>query len=493
MLKQFNFSSLKNILFVGLILRLITAVFSAGYGMHDDHFLVVEASASWADGFDYNGWLPWSKSSSGHPEGHSFTYVGLNYFFFAILKFLGIVNPMVQMLINRIIHAVFSLLVVYFGYKITERLSNTKIAVQVAWVLAALWLMPVLSVRNLVETVGAPVLLWSIWLALREKSKYDLLYAGLVMGLAVSFRYQIGVFALAMAAIYFFQLQWKKFVLFCGGVLITFIITQGLVDFLIWGYPFAELMGYVVYNMNEGTGYLPNSNYFMYFYVLFGALLFPLGILALFGFFRTYKAQLFLFIPTLVFIVFHSFYPNRQERFVLTVLPTVIILAFIGMDSLRQKAFWNKFWKISWVSFWVLNIPLVIALCFVSTKISRVEAMYSIYDNGHKKENILLEASGEEGTSLMPKFYAKSWEINFTTREEATVKMDIQDGYYFDYIFFFGEDNLDQRIEEFKKQYPEMELVKKCAPSPMDRLLRWLNPRNSNEYIEVWETRLRWK
>ena len=107
MLQKFDFSSYKNILIVAFIIRLITAIFSQGYGMHDDHFLIVEASASWVDGFDYNHWLPWSPGSTGSPEGHSFTYVGLNFFIFSALKGIGIADPKVLMLFNRLIHARF--------------------------------------------------------------------------------------------------------------------------------------------------------------------------------------------------------------------------------------------------------------------------------------------------------------------------------------------------------------------------------------------------
>ena len=58
-----DFNSLKTILFFGLVVRLIAAVFSQGYGMHDDHFLIIEASTSWVYGYDYNGWLPWSAGN----------------------------------------------------------------------------------------------------------------------------------------------------------------------------------------------------------------------------------------------------------------------------------------------------------------------------------------------------------------------------------------------------------------------------------------------
>ena len=350
---KIDFSSFKVILFAALIVRVIAAIFSQGYGMHDDHFLVVEASTSWVDGYDYNGWLPWSDGNRGKPEGHSFSYVGLNYIFFYIVKFFGFSDPKVLMILNRLFHGLLSLLVVYFGMKITEQLSNRKNAVTVGWLLALLSVMPFLAVRNLVELAALPYLIWGVWLLVKPLNlklnlnlNFNLLYAGLLIGLAVSFRYQIAVFAIAVGAYYFFKWQFKNFFLFTIGLMITFGITQGFVDYLIWGYPFAEFISYSTYNMEEGTQYLPNSNYFMYFWVLMGVLLFPLGLLVCIGFFRSAKKYFLIFLPTLAFILFHTFYPNRQERFVLTILPFFIILGVIGYQSLKEKAFWIKLWNL---------------------------------------------------------------------------------------------------------------------------------------------------
>jgi hypothetical protein len=172
----FNFTSFKTILFWGLFFRLITAIFSEGYGMHDDHFLTIEAAASWVNHYDYNGWLPWSPDNRGKPEGHSFTYVGLNYLFFGVLKMIGLIDPKIAMILNRLIHALLSMFVVYFGIRITEKLASRKEAIIVGWILALLWLMPFMSVRNLVEMVSAPFLMWGIWLLLNHKYKEIFLF-----------------------------------------------------------------------------------------------------------------------------------------------------------------------------------------------------------------------------------------------------------------------------------------------------------------------------
>lgn len=485
---KINWTSYKTILIAALIIRVIAAIFSQGYGMHDDHFLIVEAASSWADGYDYNHWLPWSPESTGKPEGHSFTYVGLNYFYFAIMKFLGVADPKILMLINRLLHGLFSILIVYFSIKITEKISNQKNAVTVGWILALLWMMPFLSVRNLVEITCIPFILWSVWLMLKNEKRRNFLFAGLMMGMAVSFRYQVGVFALGLAAVYFFQWKWAQFLLFSTGVLIVFGLTQGLVDYLIWGYPFAEFIGYATYNANEGTEYIPNSNYFMYVLVLMGSCLAPLGLLLGFGFFRSAKKYFYIFIPVLLFILFHSFYPSKQERFILPVLPLFIILGVLGYDFIIDKNNWRKVWNFSWKFFWILNIPLLLVVSVAYSKKSRVESMYYFYESGETPQKILLESTGGTGASMLPQFYSGVWMFGALDRFDPAQSLTVYPGYVYDYILFFGSEKLDQRVKDYKNIYPNMELVKKCEPSFVDLILKRLNPLNRNEYIEVWKT-----
>ena len=214
------FSSYKIILIVGLIFRIITAVFSEGYGMHDDHFLTVETPSSWVHHVDEGGWLPWSKEYRGTPQGHSFTYIGMNFLFFKTCNFIGINDPKVLMIINRLLHALLSIFVVYFGIKITEKISNRKNALTVGWILALLWLIPFMSVRNLVEMACIPFLMWGIWLLIEAKGRSAFIYGGVLIGLAVSFRYQVAVFAIGVAGYYLFKRQFSLFFYFCLGNII---------------------------------------------------------------------------------------------------------------------------------------------------------------------------------------------------------------------------------------------------------------------------------
>ena len=109
-----NDKPLLTILIIAFIVRMVAVVFAQGYGMHDDHFLVIEASQSWVDGTDYNNWLPQNQVIQ-KPEGHSFLYVGIHYLIFLLLKYIGISDPVSKMYFIRFLHAMLSLLVVLYG------------------------------------------------------------------------------------------------------------------------------------------------------------------------------------------------------------------------------------------------------------------------------------------------------------------------------------------------------------------------------------------
>ena len=122
------------------------------------------------------------------------------------------------------------------------------------------------------------------------------------------------------------------------------------------------------------------------------------------------------------------------------------------------------------------------------SKKSRVEAMYHLYGNNIENERILLEGSSTQRTSMMPKFYAKSWHSQFTERTDSLQDLRVNPASDYDYIFFFDEKDLSKRIQKYKVIYPKMKLEKKSFPSTIDVMLRKLNPRNANEYIEIWRT-----
>src|SRR5687767_9763243 len=139
--------SLTVILVIALAVRLVAAFFSKGYAYHDDHFDIISIAQDWVYGIPV--WL-----NEDLPPRHSMFYAGIHYGLFYFLEQIGITQPTTKMLVVRLLHALYSLLVVYFGYKITEALSGQRDARIVGLMLALVWFMPFMSVRNLVEMVS---------------------------------------------------------------------------------------------------------------------------------------------------------------------------------------------------------------------------------------------------------------------------------------------------------------------------------------------------
>ena len=76
--------------------------------MHDDHFLVIETAASWAEGEDYNSWMPWTQVEQGietpTPHQANLAYPGVLTAFFKLMLAVGISSPTSQMFLIRLQH-----------------------------------------------------------------------------------------------------------------------------------------------------------------------------------------------------------------------------------------------------------------------------------------------------------------------------------------------------------------------------------------------------
>ena len=199
------------LLFLAFFIRLIAVFFAKGYMMFDDHYLIVEPAGGWADGVDINKWLPSTPDNQG-PHFMSFFYVGIIWIIFEVFSFIGIEEATNQMFWLRMLHALYSILTVYFAYKITLKLSDKKSAFLVGLILALLAYFPNFSVKQLVEMVCIPPLLGAYYYLLKDE-KYNLknvIIAGVLCGLAVGIRYQVGLIFVGVGLIYIFQISKKR-------------------------------------------------------------------------------------------------------------------------------------------------------------------------------------------------------------------------------------------------------------------------------------------
>ena len=487
--KYYQEDKLRFILLLALFARLIAVIFSKGYGMHDDHFLIIEASKSWVDGYDYNNWLPWNQKNP-TPSGHSFFYVGIHYLIFLFFKLISFENPDYQMYVIRLFHAVYSLLIISLSYKITKKLYAEKQAVTVAWILALAWFMPFLSVRNLVEIVSIPPMLASIWYIIKDDKqtfkKYFL--AGLIGGLAFSIRFQTSLFIGGIGLTLLIQKQLKQAVYYGIGAIFSVALIQGGIDIFIWGKPFTEFGEYVRYNLTHKNDYI-HGDWFNYILVLSGMLIPPFGLFLFFGMFNTRKKLLILFIPTLIFFLFHSYFPNKQERFIFPVLPQFIILGIIGIDiwinGKFNKNIYKKIFKWSFIFAIIINFILLPFVTTTYSKKARVESMLYLYKKD-STDAILVDAMGKSGYKMVPRFYMGKWPAVNIIRKHSDYKKYRENSTQ-KYVLFLGNDSLQTRVKRVEQtQQEKLKFEKAFAPGLVDWILYSINKHNANDTIFVY-------
>jgi len=520
MLKDYiNNHPLKSILILAMFLRIIAVFLSGGFMMFDDHFLLVEIPHAWTVDYDYDFWLPHPNSPSGKegPAGFSLFYPGFQYLYFEICSFLNITNPQIIMWINRLLHAIFSLFTIYYAYKIAEKLGNKKTAFTVGLLLSTLAIFPNMSVRTLVEMVGIPFVMCGIYFQIKaldsNKRNQYIFWGAFILGISFSVRFQNALFLAGVGLYYLLKKEWKNATLFALGGFSSMLLFQ-LPDVFIFGEWFAELKAYVDYNNTHKYDFLQGGA-FKYIGVILVACGVPISIAMLFGFFRYPKKYLILFLPGFLFLAFHSYFPNKQERFILPAVPLILTNGILAWNYFESKSkFWLKNLKLHkglWIFFWVTNTLLLALMTTHYTKRARVKAAEYVYNTQEQVDFILIEESDRKVATRIPLFYMGQYPkyVNIVKASkkapsESGKLLQAQGQEFFrmktkpfytgdkievgipNYVFIVGEKNIDLRLEALKKTYPNLQLVYTAEPSFMDSIFQ-KNKRNNNRPIYVYK------
>jgi hypothetical protein len=487
-------NALRTLVWLALVPRLVAAFLSPGYFAHDDHFLIAEAAGSWSDGFDFDHWLPWNQGPDAQPSGHSFFYVGLHYLLFVALKAMGLTDPKALMTVVRLLHALWSLVTVRMGYRIAARLSDPLTAWRTGLLLALLCYMPFLSVRNLVEVACIPLLMLGAWQLVRGEggpTVREAALAGLWIGLAMNVRFQTIFFAAGPGLALLLQRKWRPMLAYGLAVFIPLAVIQGAIDLVLWGRPWAEVTQYVRFNLTHTTDYgvLPWYNYLL---LLAGLFIPPFSLAVLFGFFRRPR-PLALWLPVFLFLAIHSWFPNKQERFMLPIVPLFLVLGFTGWEAWRSRSGWwqrhEGLWRGTVAGLWALNLVLLPMLTATYSKRSRVEALYAL--RSERPLNGLIVEDGEEDDPPMPPlFYLGQWDMGVFPWGLAHAHDDLRsylterglDGRTH-HVLFIGTGALPARMERLARSYGPIEVIGAAQPGFVDRVVHWLNPVNRNETI----------
>jgi hypothetical protein len=142
-------------------------------------------------------------------------------------------------------------------------------------------------------------------------------------------------------------------------VALPLAVLQSGIDLFLWGRPFAEFTEYVLYNMANTTTYF-DQPWYNYLLLLLGIFIPLFSIAVFFGFFRRPQPLLF-WLPVLLFLAIHSYFPNKQERFLFPIVPLFFVIGprILGNVAHHASAWWAerpRLWRGMLVFTWTINI-----------------------------------------------------------------------------------------------------------------------------------------
>ncbi len=477
------------ILALGAALRLAAAFASPGFAFHDDHFEVVEVAQGWLDGA--RDWL-------GQPGSwRSLVYPGLHWLVFGALRALGVDDPQRKMLVVRLLHAAWSTVGLAYGIRLADALGGPRAARRAGLLLACFWLAPFAAVRDLAEVVCQPPLLAGLWLAVRGGDRQrpaDLVRAGLWLGLAFTLRFQTAIVPAALAAVLLAQRRVREAALLTAGAALSAGLLQGGSDWIGYGWPFSSALAYLRFNADPvNVAQFPRGPWHQYLGTLAGLLVPPTSLVLLAGFLLTARRAPRAFWPTFAFLALHSAYPGKQERFLLPVLPLLLVLGAIGAEAvgawgpLRRRP---PLWRGLWAWFWVVDLVLLAIFTTDYSKRALVEPLSYLERRGDARALLVDKSQG--GPPFVPRFYLGR-PTPVVLVQPGTTPEQLRDalaaGPAPNYAIIEGDERLPEREARLRSLLGPVQPLQAFEPSLVDRVLRRLNPRfNVNLTARVYAT-----
>jgi 4-amino-4-deoxy-L-arabinose transferase-like glycosyltransferase len=461
---------------------LFAAVFSGGFLASDDHHVVIGAADQIASG---TGLPPTYARSALLPS----VIAGI----MIVTRGIGIHDPGVEMLIVRLLQALYSLLVVYFVYRLLERELGESSALFGGLLVAAFFVMPVTSVHQLEESVCQVPLLAACWWWLRigDRSRESGVWAalaGAALGVALILRFPLIGFVAAFVVMVLLRPVTPRLKLaFLGGLALV-IVLQGYSNAVVnhqWWYSFIHRLGPMLHPQRmamDADGY-PSSPPWHYILTLLAALIPPASVLLLAAAVQGGIRLRFLAIATLAFLVSHSLIANKQERFLLPILPLLFILIVAGLPWLAARI--APAYRGMWWYFWIVNAALLVVLTFSFAKKDRVEPLLYVYRR-HDATGVLIAQYNQ--TFGVPIYYlGKPQPPVLVVVKEQEVTAGTTP---INYVILYSDTPEADRVFLAGALHRNLTLLTTITPSLADRLAHAINPRRNKAKTAVIYTTL---
>jgi hypothetical protein len=473
-----------------IIIRLIAVIFSCGYMANDDHFETVNVAyrAVQIGLLNDSGLMRWNAVPS-DKISRSPLYVLTLYIQMKVLKLMGISDLDSMMYFIRFIHALLSLLIIWFAYRyIYEATESREYSFLGAAILSFHFLMPYLSVRNLIEMVSADFLVPAVYLAYRGISRDDnrlLFWAGILAGLSWMIRFNTGLAVLPIpVAIWLLTRKFRPVLAFIAGGTVM-VIFSGYLDYLLlggFGRSSVNIINAIIFP--AGAPPIPRP-FWNYLVLILAVFIPPFSFYFLFSFFNRalIRKHLILFSAVSIFFLSHSLVTHKEERFMIPIFPLLVMMGAIGLYTLskgKPAMIKSRFFRFSAGAAAAINLILLSIMTINYGHKGMVEP-FAYLSHQTDVTGILIDRT--ERFKIIPYIYTG---FNMPRRMQIDnpeqLGLEGRDYACFDsvnYFVIFADSNPESHVQMLAAQFPGLRQVYHIKPSILDWLLHGLNPRHN--------------
>lgn len=316
------------ILVVAGVPRLLLAIKDRGIFWPDEIFQSLEQAHRVAFGY---GFIPWEFQDG----ARSWLFPGIFALLWKGAASLGFRSSIALVLLAKLLMVAVALVGVYATIRIAERLGGATAGVLAGLLAATFPASLIFGHRCMTEMASGSALAMAVWLWL-DGDRRRTFFAGLLASLAIFLRYQNALVAAGLLVALIASPRRGEAIAFVAGGAVG-LLGGEILDWLTWGSPFHSLVAYLRYNLVEGRSADYGVSSWSYYLETawsstgISSLAIAAGLIAAWGRARALVAV------SVAFVVVHSLIGHKEYRFVMSVVPLLLALSAVGLQTLLAR------------------------------------------------------------------------------------------------------------------------------------------------------------
>jgi phosphatidylinositol glycan class B len=314
------------ILVAAAIPRIVLAVEDQGIFWPDEIFQSLEQAHRVVFGY---GFIPWEFQEG----ARSWLFPGTFVLLWKVAAMVGVHSAVALVVLAKLFMVALALVGVYATIRIAERLGGANAGALAGLLAATFPASLIFGHRCMAEMASGPVLALAVLLWL-DGDRRRMFLAGLLASAAIFLRFQNGLVTLGLLVTLLGSARRREALAFVAGGTAG-LLGGEILDWITWGAPFHSLLTYLRYNLGRSAAYGVSSwSYYLqtaWSSTGVSSLAIAAGVIA-----AWYRARS-LVVVAIAFVVVHSFVPHKEYRFLMPVVPLVLALAAVGLETLFAR------------------------------------------------------------------------------------------------------------------------------------------------------------